>query len=169
MQKLEFSYTSASADNQEGETAADSFVQQSILAHMTDCVEIYKDRQDTAAGQSMAADLVPERVVPLVLDASDPQYLTEIDISCKNEQGEDSGRFGWCITCRKAADYYCKDSRFPICSPECKVAYIKAEQNFDRKALEENKTNYEKKKQAISDCISMFKSFMRHAFQPENR
>lgn len=169
MQKLEFNYNAPQTESKEGQEEVDSFVQQSMLSYMTDCAEIYHDRVSKASDKGVDITLVPERVVPQVLDPSDPQYLNEIEIECSNEQGEKAGRFGWCITCRKTANYYCKDSRLPICSPECKVAYIKSEQNFDRKAYEENKNNYQRKKQSISDCISMFKSFMRHAFQPENR
>lgn len=27
----------------------------------------------------------------------------------KNEKGFETGRFGWCLICRKGADFYCKE------------------------------------------------------------
>ena len=31
-----------------------------------------------------------------------------------------AGKFGWCIMCRGQANLYCKDTRHPVCSFECK-------------------------------------------------
>ena len=37
-----------------------------------------------------------------------------------NERGDVNGKFGWCFMCRSKADLYCKDTRHPVCSFECK-------------------------------------------------
>jgi hypothetical protein len=37
-----------------------------------------------------------------------------------NEQGIPCGKFGWCISCRQPANLYCKHTRHPVCSFECK-------------------------------------------------
>lgn len=41
-------------------------------------------------------------------------------VSTENENSEINGKFGWCVRCRKPADYYCKQTRVPVCSFECK-------------------------------------------------
>jgi hypothetical protein len=168
MNKLEVSFKEFGKSN-ESAGDEDNSVQQSMLAFLTDCAVIYSDRVLHATDSGAAVDLIPERVVPQILDPADPRYLQEVQITCSNEKGDAAGRFGWCIICRKAASYYCKDTRFPICSSECKLKYIEAEQNFDRKDQEYRRSAFQKKKQAVDDCISMFKSFMRHAFQGEGK
>jgi len=37
-----------------------------------------------------------------------------------NELGIPSGKFGWCVACRGTANLYCKHTRHPVCSFECK-------------------------------------------------
>ncbi len=39
----------------------------------------------------------------------------------KNEKGFESGNFGWCVSCRAAAEFYCKATRLPVCSLSCKL------------------------------------------------
>ena len=43
------------------------------------------------------------------------------ELELENEKQHISGRFGWCIVCRKTANYYCKEKRQPICSYMCKL------------------------------------------------
>lgn len=169
MQKLEVSSQEYARTNDVNSEDEDSTVQTSLLTYLTDCTEIYLNRVENAHGSDASVNLIPERVVPQTLDPADPNYLQEVHITCQNERDEAAGRFGWCIMCRKAAGYYCKDTRFPVCSPACKLRYIEAEQNFDRKEQHLRKTTFEKRKQAIGDCISMFKSFMRQAFPNEGK
>lgn len=169
MQKLEVSSQEFTINGDLSSDEEDHTVQQSVLTYLTDCTEIYINRLEQAKDTDAVVDLIPERVVPQSLDPADPCYLQEVKISCSNEQGETSGRFGWCVLCRKAASYYCKDTRFPVCSPTCKLRYIEAEQNFDRKDQDARRAAFEKKKQAVGDCISMFKSFMRQAFSTESK
>lgn len=37
-----------------------------------------------------------------------------------NQKNDKNGKFGWCIVCRKAANYYCRNERVPVCSFQCK-------------------------------------------------
>lgn len=46
-----------------------------------------------------------------------------LDLS--NELGIPSGKFGWCVSCRASANLYCKHTRHPVCSFECKQRHIK--------------------------------------------
>ena len=42
-----------------------------------------------------------------------------------NEVGIASGKFGWCVSCRNSANLYCKHTRHPVCSFECKQRHIR--------------------------------------------
>jgi len=42
-----------------------------------------------------------------------------------NELGVPSGKFGWCVACRATANLYCKHTRHPVCSFECKQRHIR--------------------------------------------
>jgi len=44
----------------------------------------------------------------------------EIPTDLVNEQGVPCGKFGWCVACRGTANLYCKHTRYPVCSFECK-------------------------------------------------
>lgn len=169
MQKLEVNSQEENSPTDQSTDDEDCSVQRNLLTFLTDCTAIYHDRLENAESLGANVNLIPERVVPQTLDPADQCYLQEVKISCSNENGEKAGRFGWCITCRKAASYYCKDTRLPVCSPDCKLSYIELEQNFDRKEQEVRRAALEKKKQAIDDCISMFRSFLRQAFSSEGK
>lgn len=149
----------------QGETVNDTFVQDSMAVYLNDCVEIAMERERVAQGSGIDSTQIPDRVTPLAMDPNDQQYRNEISVSILNEKQEKNGRFGWCIMCRKGADFYCKDSRFPVCSAECKIRYLEQEQICDKRDNEFNKVTSMKKKQMVSDCLSMFKSFMKYAFQ----
>lgn len=60
---------------------------------------------------------IPLRSVPVKIKKDDSKPK-KVDI--KNEHDIESGKFGWCIVCRNAANLYCKDTRHPVCSFECK-------------------------------------------------
>jgi hypothetical protein len=49
----------------------------------------------------------------------------ERQVQLANEQGLPNGKFGWCISCRAAANLYCKHTRHPVCSFECKQRHIR--------------------------------------------
>ena len=48
--------------------------------------------------------------------------LPALDI--QNEKGIAAGKFGWCMVCRNKADLYCKDTKHPVCSYECKKKHV---------------------------------------------
>lgn len=33
-------------------------------------------------------------------------------------------KYGFCLMCSKPADYYCKDTKIPVCGSECKKAHL---------------------------------------------
>ena len=47
------------------------------------------------------------------------------EVVLMNEKGIPAGKFGWCVACRGTAGLYCKHTRHPVCSFECKQAHIK--------------------------------------------
>ena len=61
-----------------------------------------------------------------------------------NEQGIPAGKFGWCVCCRGTANLYCKHTRHPVCSFECKKQHIKmleeAAEQADQRAQANNST-----------------------------
>ena len=42
-----------------------------------------------------------------------------------NEEDDDRGRFGWCLVCGEAADYFCRKAREPVCSIGCKQTHLR--------------------------------------------
>lgn len=34
------------------------------------------------------------------------------------------GKHGCCFLCKQPADYYCKDTRVPVCGVDCKKAHL---------------------------------------------
>lgn len=54
--------------------------------------------------------------------SSKSKKTPQVDI--KNEHGIPAGKFGWCIVCRNQANLYCKDTRHPVCSYECKQKHV---------------------------------------------
>lgn len=61
------------------------------------------------------------RSVPLKVGKEESSKVKkQIQVDIKNEHGIPSGKFGWCIVCRNSANLYCKDTRHPVCSYECK-------------------------------------------------
>ncbi len=34
------------------------------------------------------------------------------------------GKNGWCFMCHKPANFYCKDTKVPVCGSECKKAHF---------------------------------------------
>ena len=47
-----------------------------------------------------------------------------VPVEIQNEAGNLSGKFGWCISCRGKANLFCKDTRHPVCSFECKQKHM---------------------------------------------
>jgi len=78
---------------------------------------------------------IPLKAVPFSLDADSPGFKTLIKADVENENNETAGYFGWCIMCRARANIYCKETRVPVCSVECKI-------HHQKELSENNKENF---------------------------
>lgn len=67
---------------------------------------------------------IPLRTVPLKFNPDDPKYRVARPVKLENEIGEPAGLLGWCFVCRGPANLFCKDTRIPICSVECKLQHL---------------------------------------------
>lgn len=49
---------------------------------------------------------------------------------CNNQNSykNNIGKYGWCYICQKKANYYCINTRVPICSPKCKLILFNLQQ-----------------------------------------
>ena len=85
---------------------------QKVLTGILDDIELYhkREREGTI------------RTVPYILDLVQMERPV-LDIT--NEEGEPAGKFGWCNECRKPANYYCKDTKDPVCSEQCKRSHAR--------------------------------------------
>lgn len=68
--------------------------------------------------------VIPLKSVPIKLNPDDPYYQNIYNVRIENENGSQNGLFGWCVICRKEANFYCKDFRVPICSLNCKKIHF---------------------------------------------
>jgi len=62
--------------------------------------------------------------VPPRSETNDSKYKSLKAVSLENESGEPAGIMGWCFVCRGPANLYCKDTRVPVCSVECKTRHL---------------------------------------------
>ena len=67
---------------------------------------------------------IPLRCVPMELKPDDPRYRNLVKVNLINEKGNQADVFGWCFMCRGPAKLYCKETRIPICSLECKKGHL---------------------------------------------
>jgi len=75
------------------------------------------------------------------------------EINLINELKEPSGRYGWCIICRKKADFLCETTNVPICSPGCHAMHMQMLERL------EVYLNYEDEKgKFIEDVMQIFHS-----------
>lgn len=106
-----------------------------MLQNMVDDVCLYYGKQEAILKnyetkedkENLKYELenIPHRAVPLVLNPDDPKYRALIRVpGLVNEVKNPAGYFGWCFVCRGPADLYCKDTRIPICSIECKLKHL---------------------------------------------
>jgi hypothetical protein len=70
---------------------------------------------------------IPFKSVP---DQNEPRRDI-IPVKIENEAEILSGKFGWCFVCRNEASLYCKDSRYPVCSFECKQKILNILDSID--------------------------------------
>lgn len=73
--------------------------------------------------QQKIADL-PRQTIPPGQDPDDPKFRLEKPVKLENEIGEPAGHLGWCFVCRGPANLYCKDTRVPVCSIDCKMRHL---------------------------------------------
>lgn len=72
--------------------------------------------------------------VPLTLEADSMAFRNLIKPQIENELGKEAGYFGWCIMCRSSANLYCKETRVPVCSIDCKLQHYQELRNASFKA-----------------------------------
>ena len=115
------------------------------LCNMVDDVCLFEER-------SKVNPDCPLRSVPLVLNPNDPHYRKITQVESKNENNAPAGKFGWCVVCRSSADLYCKESRDPVCSIQCKKVHSKNIEAAERylKSDEEN--------EFLHDAVLIFRS-----------
>jgi brefeldin A-inhibited guanine nucleotide-exchange protein len=76
----------------------------------------------------------------------------------ENERGFISGNFGWCFICRNKADFYCKESRYPICSLECKLKLYEEDEKIIKYQNGELISEDDVALLYFYDAVSIFKS-----------
>ena len=88
-----------------------------------DEAEIYAARFNKQTILNQDTTTIPIRLIPSI--SANPTSNTElIHVQIQNENDEVSGKFGWCFVCRRQANLYCKDTRIPLCSVDCKKRHI---------------------------------------------
>lgn len=117
----------------------------------------------------------PLRLVPLSASEieNNSKYYKTLNIesirtinnpNLKNEINELTGCFGWCSICRLPAEFYCKETRAPICSLKCKSLLLKDE-TFVVKFMNDRNDNFkfdeENKIFDLLDSVSIFNSLVR--------
>lgn len=84
----------------------------------------------------------------------------QIQVDIKNEHAIPAGKFGWCIVCRNQANLYCKDTRHPVCSFECKQKHVNLIDSIQAPPIEglPNFYNTEEARRYFTDALTVFKS-----------
>jgi hypothetical protein len=85
------------------------------------------------------------------------------EVDLQNELGIDSGRFGWCIVCRNTANLYCKDTKHPVCSQECKKKHLVETNALDGPPIDSlpNFNKLDEAGLAYTDAILVFRSIVK--------
>lgn len=63
---------------------------------------------------------IPLFSVPRLDEKNLSQYSKTFKVNLVNEKAASGGLFGWCYICRETADFYCKETRLPVCGKKCK-------------------------------------------------
>jgi brefeldin A-inhibited guanine nucleotide-exchange protein len=85
------------------------------------------------------------------------------DVKIQNELGIEAGRYGWCMVCRNSANLYCKDTRHPVCSQDCKKKHLTDANALDGPSAD-NLPTFHKRDEAslaFTDAILVFRSIVR--------
>ena len=95
-----------------------------VCIHNKKSAEIQNSQEESKENKQFLLDNIPLRLVPSSLNPDDPLYRDLRSVDLENEKGKHAGYFGWCFMCRDSADFYCKDTRIPVCSLECKTRHL---------------------------------------------
>lgn len=99
--------------------------------------------------------------VPLKVGGKDQaKAKKQVQVDIKNEQGVIAGKFGWCIVCRAQANLYCKDTRHPVCSFECKQKHMSLLDSIEAPQVDgmPDLYNSEEARRYFTDALIVFKS-----------
>ncbi|CAD8150221.1 unnamed protein product [Paramecium octaurelia] len=106
----------------------------SLMTSIVDEVQIYCERSQIYEQQ--LEDLNKSKVIDTTLDEPSLRNVTidnnQIQVNIVNELKIKNGKFGWCTVCRRQASQYCKDTKVPVCSKECKNIHLNQMLNFSQ-------------------------------------
>ena len=129
-----------------------------------DNLENSTDNEEKSAMEDMMRtelSNVTLRSVPLKISKDESSKIKkQIQVDIKNEHGITAGKFGWCIVCRNQANLYCKDTRHPVCSYECKQKHVNLIDSIQAPQIEglPNFHNTEEARRYFTDALTVFKS-----------
>jgi hypothetical protein len=107
-----------------------SMIQKSMVL-LVDQVEVYMEKRRKLR-QSLPSSVseeefekevntsIPIFSVPSIDEKNLLLYSKTYKVNLTNEKTASAGLFGWCYMCRSTADFYCKDTRLPVCGKKCK-------------------------------------------------
>jgi len=84
---------------------------------------------------------IPLKSIPLTSDVEDPRYKILRKVKIENEVGTPAGVFGWCFICRSSASLFCKDTKVPVCSLDCKFKHLEEAGKFSFEISESTSKN----------------------------
>jgi len=113
-----------------------------VLRQMVDDICLFEVKE----GQGIAASIRSVPTFPTGDEADPPP------VKVANERGIVSGKFGWCVICRQAAELYCTTSFAPICSLQCSNLHLKICEQAD-KAVRMHSKN-----ELLADAFSIFRN-----------
>ena len=87
---------------------------------------------------------IPLFTIPPQNETSLEIYSKVVKIELTNENFVVCGTFGWCFMCRSSANFFCKDSRKPVCGKSCKEELLKFLGEVDKKLNLEAKLKSDK-------------------------
>jgi len=102
----------------------------SLLKNLVDDVCIFHKKREELEREykkdqnKFELEHIPQRSVPFSFDPADPHYRALTKVELTNERGNSAGIFGWCFVCRGTANLYCKETRIPVCTIDCKLKHL---------------------------------------------
>ena len=86
-------------------------------------IDELKVDKETSFDEETARRMIPLNPIPIA-NEGEPKKKSLKPVDIQNEMGISAGKFGWCMVCRNKADLYCKDTKHPVCSYECKKKHV---------------------------------------------